>query len=375
MPTSNTTLWYTRCSVPTPFGIAEQRGWFDEELAADKDVEILALQSSPDPKVHQSHYTHTQPNSFRQGGNYPAIWARANGSDTRVIGLSWIEAPQAVLVGPESNLRSVADLKGKRLLIVRRPHEPIDFPYATTLRTYEKVLATAGLTLKDVELVERTVDRSFINDHHGASLSRNENVVANRRSGGFAQDSLVALLSGKVDAIASGGVQVLQFEKLVGTRVLFDAGNLPDKFARANNSYPFTFAVNADLIERRPDLVARLYARVLEAVDWAKIHPADAIRHLAREQAVSEELVELTYGDGLAAGLETDLAADKIEALRLQKDFLLRHGLITKDFDVEKWIDHRPLQAALKILEERRRKPGYPDSVANRSNALPAFSV
>jgi len=72
MPTSNTTLWYTRCSVPTPFGIAEQRGWFDEELAADKDVEILALQSSPDPKVHQSHYTHTQPNSFRQGGNYPA---------------------------------------------------------------------------------------------------------------------------------------------------------------------------------------------------------------------------------------------------------------------------------------------------------------
>ena len=29
------TLWYTRCPVPTPLGLAAKLGWFDTEFAPD----------------------------------------------------------------------------------------------------------------------------------------------------------------------------------------------------------------------------------------------------------------------------------------------------------------------------------------------------
>ena len=67
-------LWYTRCPAPTPFGIAIQQGWLDDEFR-DEGIDIQALQDSRDPVIRQSHFTHSQAHSFRQGGNIPALWA------------------------------------------------------------------------------------------------------------------------------------------------------------------------------------------------------------------------------------------------------------------------------------------------------------
>ena len=89
-------LWYTRCPAPTPFGIAIQQGWLDEEFHAE-GWDINALQDASDPVIRQSHYTHSQPHSFRQGGNIPALWARAQGADTRVIGLTWVDEFQGLI--------------------------------------------------------------------------------------------------------------------------------------------------------------------------------------------------------------------------------------------------------------------------------------
>jgi ABC-type nitrate/sulfonate/bicarbonate transport system substrate-binding protein len=78
-------LWYTRCPAPTPFGVAIQQGRLQEEFVND-GFDVKALQDATDPLVRQSHYTHSQPNSLRQGGNIPALWARSQGGRTRVIG-------------------------------------------------------------------------------------------------------------------------------------------------------------------------------------------------------------------------------------------------------------------------------------------------
>ncbi len=344
------TLWYTRCSVPTAFGLAVRNGLIEKEFEDDVDVAFVPLQTSPDPKVHQSHYTHTQPNSFRHGGNSPAIWAQANGADTKIIGISWIEFPQTILALPDSGIKSVKDLKGKRLLILKRANEPIDFWYALSLRIYEKALATAGLTLKDVNLVEHIVDRSFINDHRGASESQNAAVPRSRRGQGWYLDSLSPLLREEVDVIPT---QFGHVQSLLGGDVIFDLAWLPNRLDRVNNDYPYVFAVNAGLIEERPDLVARIYARVLEAIEWSKRYPADTIRAIAQEQVTSEAVAKKTFGAALKGGLDLDLDPEGVQALQLQKDFLLKHGLIKKDFDVEKWVDPRPLAAARRLLAER----------------------
>ena len=352
-------VWYTRCPVPTPFGLALQLGLLEKEFANDPAIEILALQQSKDPKVHQSHYTHTQPNSFRHGGCYPALWAQSSGSDIRVIGLSWVAAGNTIVTLPDSPINSAADLKGKRILTIRRPAESIDYAYATILRTYEIALHSVGLEPGDTKVVEHIVNRAYISDRFQHGSPDYVSFRKGKTGLGRWDETVGPLIRGEVDAISVGSLQSDQLEELFGFKVIFDTASLADQVDKANNSSPFTFAVKADLIEKHPDIVARVYARSLEAYEWAQHHPKDVVRYNAREQSVPEKTVENVYGDKVVAGLETDLSSAKIESLRALKDFTLKHGIIPNDFDVDKWIDPRPLEAARKLLEERRKSADF----------------
>ncbi len=332
------------------------RGALDAEFAADSEVEWLSLQQSPDPRAYLSHFSHTQGNSFRYGGNIPAIWARASGADTRLIGLAWVTTPHPILVLPDSGIKTVADLKGKRLLVVKRGADKlVDFGRATTLRTYETALATANLTLDDVKLVEIENNKSRI-DPKAVAESKIKSVLGTaltKRAGH--REVLFALIRGEVDAITVAGPASTDIKAFLGAHVVYDVGrDHPDRIARANNGFPEALTVSGRLIEERPDLVARVYARLLEAGKWAQQHPKEATSFVAREQSVVDEIIEATYGDELSQVFATDLAVDKIAALRSQKDYLLRHGYIA-DFDFDNWIDPRPLEDARTLLEERQK--------------------
>ena len=98
------TLWYTRCPVPTPLGIAAQLDWVRKEFARD-GIDVRTLQDESDPILRDSHFDHTLANSFRQGGNIPAIWARSTGRKTRVLGLSWTDEAQLIFSRPDSKVR------------------------------------------------------------------------------------------------------------------------------------------------------------------------------------------------------------------------------------------------------------------------------
>ena len=127
------TLWYTRCPVPTAFSVAIRLGWIDDEFAPDK-IEVASLLSSAARATRESHFAHTQPGSFRHGGNIPPLWAFSEGNDVRLIALSWNDEIQVVLARPDSDIRTVADLKGRKLGVPRRLHDSIDFWRATVLR-------------------------------------------------------------------------------------------------------------------------------------------------------------------------------------------------------------------------------------------------
>ena len=97
------TLWYTRCPVPTPLGIAAQLGWIEDEFKGD-GITVRTLQDQVDPAIRESHYDHKLDNSFRQGGNIPAIWARSTGRETRVVGLTWTDEAQVILTLPKTGI-------------------------------------------------------------------------------------------------------------------------------------------------------------------------------------------------------------------------------------------------------------------------------
>jgi ABC-type nitrate/sulfonate/bicarbonate transport system substrate-binding protein len=352
LPTADDELWWTRCPVPNTFGLAARRGSYRAEFPADGGLRWIALQQSDDPLVHESHFTHTKQRSFRHGGNVPALWARSEGADTRLIGLTWQPALQPVLALPGSGIEGPADLKGRRLLVPVNPHAKIDFWQAVTLRVYEQALASAGLSLDDVELVRVSQDRPFGRRPDPTRPLRGD-LSELARQGTLIRLTLLPLVRGEVDAIVNQGHDAVLIALATGARVVFDQGLAADPLDRVNNDLPDAFTVSGRLADEHPEQVARVVARALETHAWAVANRQAAIEVLGRELGISEEVLRAAYGDDPTPGFEVNLAADRIAGLNEQKSFLLRHGFIRRDVDIAQWVDPRPLELARELLKER----------------------
>lgn len=334
------TLWYTRCPVPTGLGIAIQQGWLEETFRS-RGVKLESLRESSDQSVRESHFRHTLRNSVRHGGNIPAIGARANGRDTRVIGLSWIDEVQLILASPESGIRTVRDLKGRRFGLPNWKNAEVDFTRAQALRGLENALSLEGLSVADVEIVNYDVEQLF-----SASAARNVGGTLVNAGARASNQELVGLLRGEVDAIFLKGAHGAQVAHQFGLTTVIDTGSHPEPLIRSNNGTPRTLAVDGALLDNHFDAAVAIVQQVLRAEDWARSHPDETRRYLARETNASEYWVRVAYGDNAQDRLKTDLSDQSVGGLQHFTDFLHRWKFIPQSFDVRSWIDARPLEAA-----------------------------
>ncbi|MDR2638002.1 MAG: hypothetical protein LBB55_06660, partial [Zoogloeaceae bacterium] len=331
------TLWYTRCPVPTGLGIAVQKGWLDASFR-QRNTRIRSLLDSEDLAIRESHFDHTLRNSVRHGGSIPALWARSVGSETRLLGLSWLDETQRILTLPDSGIRTIKDLRGRRFGLPLRADVPIDFPRAQALRGLENALRLKGLAVGDVEIVDFPLDAGFGGTTGG-------NLFGPARSGGQNAE-LLGLLRGEVDAIFLKGVLAVEFAHHFRLRTVIDTGAHPDPLVRANNGTPRTLSVDRHLIEHHFDAAVLLLEQVLRAEVWASSHAEETRRFLALESNSSEHWVSQAYGENAHLGLRTELAENAIHALQDLADFLYRWNFIPTPVDTSEWIDARPLEEA-----------------------------
>lgn len=328
------TLWYTRCPVPTISGVALHYRWLQQ--AFDRlGVNLSSIRAATDASVRASHFQHTLPGMFREGGNIPAIWARSRGQDTVVIALTWTEEVQLILTREQSNLRSPADLKGARIGLPRYAGEKVDFERAQALHGFHNTLSLHGLSLADVEQVDIANDAIDLNESGAA--------------GHPARNEIQALVSGQVDAIYLKGAVGAEQRQAHGLRVLFDlqAPGIPE--LQINNGTPRTLTVGRQLLEDKPEWVARYLAVLLHASSWAAKHPDYVRQAVAAETSSTEQHVLQAYGPDLHEHLRPSPDNRLISRLRQQKDFLLAHGFITTDFSVDEWVDTTVFPNALEI--------------------------
>ena len=337
------TLWYTRCPVPTGLGIAIQNGWLEEAFRA-QGIKLGSILESNDFKTRESHFSHTVQNSVRHGGNIPAISAKALGRDTRVIGLSWADETQLILASPESGVKTVKDLKGRRFGLPRWKNVEIDFSRAQAIRGLENALRLEGLEVANVELVDQDIET-----HYSEDAAQNVNGTLARGLGSRARANnleLIALLRGEVDAIFLKGASGAQLANQFGLTTVIDTGLHPDPLIRANNGTPRTLAVDGHLLDNHFDAAVTIVEQVLRAEAWAQEHPSDVRRFLARETNSSEYWVTVAYGQDAQIRLKTDLSEQNVTGIQHFTDFLARWNFIPDTFDVRSWIDVRPLEAA-----------------------------
>lgn len=334
-------LWFTRCPVPTPSAIAYKLGWLTEEFAKDGISLSTFQEDAKDGHLARHHYDHELQGLFREGGNMLPIASRAQGSPNRLIGLTWIDEGQAIIVRKDSHINEPKDLKGARIALPAFVEKQIashvrgtSIGRGMTLAGVHGALAFAGLRIDEVDWVEIPVLPFNINSTPREGLFR-------------LWWGLQHLAEGKVDAVYVKGASATQQVRELGLRVGIDLDRLPDRRFRVNNGTPRPITVHQDLLDNNYDLVVRFLEQTLRAADWAASN-LDGVREILQSETRGDaSAVIATYRDDFHKRLHPTLDPERLKLFRQQKDFLLLHGFLDRDYDFDAWVEPRPLQDAI----------------------------
>ena len=195
-----------------------------------------------------------------------------------------------------------------------------------SLHGYDGALASVGLTLKDVHLVEV-----------GAGQDRTPDANARDNYGSF-WPSFEPLARGEVDAIYVKGAPAADGAAKHGFVVGIDLDKLPERRFRVNNGTPRPVTVHEYFLEHHYDLLVRFLRQTLRAAEWAKTNLKGVQEILQSETGATAEGVAKAYRAGFHQSLAPDLSADRVDLFRQQKDFLLVHGVLDRDFDLDAWM-------------------------------------
>lgn len=327
-------LWVTRCPVPAASSIAWAKGWMTEAFAPDgiavgrvQEQGLNLVESDPENQLRHL---------FREGGNIQALAARALGAPTRVIGLTWIDERQAIMVRRDAAILDPADLKGLRFALpgyARTRGESIARGMA--LHGIKSALALGGLTLDDARFVE--IPAPPVEQASAEGMRR-------------LWLGLEWLAAGRVDAVYVKGAAAAEAAHRLGLEIGIDLDAYPSRLARVNNGTPRPIVVHEHMIDHHPDLVERFLQQSLRAADWAAHNLPEVKAIVANETLAGIDGVETAYRNNFHRSLHPDLSYERIQMLKIQADFLWLHGFLESPVAIDDWICAAPLEA---VIERR----------------------
>lgn len=344
-PKAVTDVFYTICPVQVASHVALELGWLEEEIQR-AGGKLSYLRSLPQETGWLPHFSHRLDNLFRDGGNIPSIWAKADVADTTLLGLTASPSGGQIVVRIDSGIRRVSDLRGRKIGLSKSlSSEKVDWWRATSERGIELALALAGLKRGDVAIEDIT----FSDGSVGRGTKPSELWARRRLKEDFTLNPEVqALIDGRVDAIYTNHGRGQSLERTGEFAVIEDLARHPDWTLQVANS-PWAITVNTELAKKEPAIVVAYLRAAIRAGRWIN----------ANREAAAEILHRVTFHPNLADTINAirdidfvpNLSARALAGIEIEKKFLLSHGYIRRDFDVKQW-------AARQFLEEAHRDLG-----------------
>ncbi|MBB3398510.1 MULTISPECIES: ABC transporter substrate-binding protein [unclassified Rhizobium] len=278
--------------------------FLEKEFAKDPNIKIeWTFFKGAGPAVNEG-FANDQLD-FAYQGDLPSLIGRANGLKTKYLLASGARKPLYLAVAKDSGIKSIADLKGRKIALQRGTNGHL---------AAVKVLEAHGLKERDAQVV-------------------------NLDSAG----TVAALTSKDIDA-AFGDTQLINLAAKGAADVIYTTKGDDPRFGR-----------NAGVIGRQafidahPEITQRVVDAFVKAAQWSSDEPnRPALLELWHKSGTPVPILEEYFkGDTLAYRnsplIDGLLVSQYKEQAAKSKEF----GLIRRDVDLESWFEPRYLNSAI----------------------------
>ena len=351
-------VYYTNCPLVSASNVDQELGWVHEEYLK-LGVDYAYFRSRRETDFYP-HYVHNQDNLIRFGGLFPPIQVHADYRRTRMLGLTHVpHEGGCLLVRAKDNLFRMSDLKGKKIGITKSLNTLKNDWWR--IQEHQGILAMLrmnGMTEKDVKLVDFPYPDDWYEDPKMLEPLYNPTQLWLQRDHkhDLAFRPLeTALLEGKVDAIYTQSKVFQHLQEATGEiAAIEDLSRYPDWRLQVAN-IPAIITCTDVMAEEHPELVVAFMKGMIRVGRWSNAHKRAAAVILNKQTYYLDE--EDTYQGIKHVDMVPNLSAQNLAMVKIGKDFMLDHGYIKNDFDVNEWAAPEFLaQAGKELLEDAVEK-------------------
>jgi ABC-type nitrate/sulfonate/bicarbonate transport system substrate-binding protein len=247
------------------------------------------------------------------------------------------------------------DLKGKKIGLSKSMNKiKNDWWRITEHQGIEGMLRLNDMTMDDVQIVEFPYPDDWYADPKMLEPLINPTDTWAKRD--LKRDLAfrpleTALLSGKVDAIYSLSKVMQHLQEDTGkVKAIEDLSKYPDWTVQVANT-PAVITCTDVMAEKHPELVVTYMKSMIKVGRWANQFKQAAAVLLDRQTIYRD--AEDTYEGIKHVDMVPNLSPQNLACVEIGKNFMLSHGYMKNDFDVQKWAAPEFLeQAARELLEE-----------------------
>ena len=351
-------VYYTNCPLVSASNVDQELGWTKEEYKKI-GVKFAYFRSTAETDWYP-HYIHNQENLIRFGGMFPPINVHADIRRTRLLGVTHVPREGGVMiVRAKDDIYRMQELKGKKIGLSKSMNRiKNDWWRIQEEQGIELMLRMNGMTRDDVEIVEFPYADDWYNSPD--MLKPIENPSEWQLSRDHKHDLAfrpleTALEKGVIDAMysQSGPLSVLT-EATGKFAIIEDLSMRPDWRLQVAN-IPATITCTDVMAEQHPELVVAFMKGMIKVGRWANRNKYATAEILDKQTYYLD--VEDTYRGIKHVDMVPNLSPLNMASVGVGKDFMLSHGYIKNDFDVNEWAAPEFLeQAARELLEDEWKK-------------------
>ncbi len=350
-------VFFTNCPMVSANNIDQELGWCKTDFKKI-GVDYSFFRSRRENDFYP-HYIHNLDNLIRFGGLYPPIQVNADIRRTRLLGATWVYEGGCMMVRAGDPIYRMKDLKGKKVGLSKSLNTvKNDWWRITEHMGIDSMLRLNDMTMDDVQIVEFPYPDDWYSDPKMlAPMINPTDLWATRdHKHDLAFRPLeTALLKGKVDAIYTLSKQFQHLQEATGKmKAIEDLARYPDWTIQVANT-PAIITCTDVMAEKHPELVVTYMKSMIKVGRWANEHKHAAAVILDRQTYYKDP--EDTYQGIKDVDMVPNLSPQNLACVEIGKNFMLKHGYIQNDFDVEKWAAPEFLQQAAKeLIEEQWKK-------------------